>query len=72
MSHHANDSFYDIIYIGEISFAVTVVEYLNGLAFTEFVGKTKIGHIGTAGRTVDGEEAKPGGWNIVKFTIGMS
>ena len=58
MLHNADDSFYNVIDIGEVALAVAVVEDLDGLAFDQFVGKTKIGHVGTACWAIDGKEAE--------------
>ena len=56
--HHAHDTFYDVIDIGEVATAVAVVVDLDGVALEEFVGEAEIGHIGTAGRAIDSEEAQ--------------
>ena len=56
MLHYSYDSLYDVIYIGEVSLAVAVIEYLDGLAFHQFVGKSKISHVGTTCGTIDSEE----------------
>ena len=56
MLHDALDAFHDIIDIGEITLTVAVVKDLDGLSLTEFVGKTKISHIGATGRTIYGEK----------------
>ena len=39
--HNADYTFYDVIYKSEVALAVAIVEYLDGLAFNKFVGKTK-------------------------------
>ena len=56
--HYADNAFYDIIHIGEVAFAIAVVENLDGSAFHEFIGEAKVSHIGTAGRTVNGKETQ--------------
>ena len=71
MLHDALDAFHDIIDIGEVALTVAVVENLDGLSLTEFVGETKVGHVGTSGRSIDGEEAKSCGGDVVEFGIGM-
>jgi len=69
--HDANNTFYNIVYISEVAFAVAVVEDFDGFAFHQFVGKAEVGHVRTAGRSVDSEEAKTGGGNVVEFRVGM-
>ena len=56
--HHTNDSLNDVINVCEVAFAVSIVKDLNSLALTKFVGESEICHIGTTGRTIDGEEAE--------------
>lgn len=56
--HNAGHSFHNVIYKSKVALAIAVVEDLDGLAFHQFVGETKVGHVGTACRTIDGEEAK--------------
>ena len=58
MLHNADDSLHNVIDISKIALAVTVVEDLDGLALDQFVGETEVGHVGTACRTIDGEEAE--------------
>lgn len=58
MLHNADHSFHNVIDIGEVALAVAVVEDLDGLALDQFVGKTKIGHVGTACWAIDGKEAE--------------
>lgn len=71
MSHYTHYTFHDVIDIGKIAFAVSVVEDLDGLAFTEFVGEAEICHVGTAGRTIDRKETETCGRDIVELRIGM-
>ena len=54
--HHANDTFYNIIYIRKVPTAVSVVEDLNGLTCQQLVGETEVGHVRTTGGTINGEE----------------
>ena len=49
---------HNVIHISEVALAISVIEDLDGLAFTELVGKTEVCHIGTTGRTMDGEETE--------------
>ena len=69
--HDAHNALHDVIDIGEVAFTVAVVEYLDGLALDEFVGKAEICHVGTTSRTIDGEEAQTCGWDIIELGIGM-
>ena len=41
--HHAHNALNDIIYIGEVAAAVAIVEYLDGFALQQLVGKAKVG-----------------------------
>lgn len=56
--HNADYSFHNVIDISKIALAVAVVENLDGLALDQFVGETKVGHVGTTCRTIDGKEAE--------------
>lgn len=58
MLHNADNSFHNVIDIGEVALAVAVIEDLDGLAFDQFISKTKVGHVGTTSRTIDSEEAE--------------
>ena len=58
MLHNADHSFHNVIDIGEVALAIAVIEDLDGLAFDQFVSKTKVGHVGTTCRTIDSEEAE--------------
>lgn len=71
MSHDTHYSLHDVIDIGKVAFAVAVVEDLDGLAFTEFVGEAEIRHVWTAGRTIDREETETCGRDIVKLRVSM-
>ncbi len=71
-AHDPDDAFHDVVDIGEIPSAVTVVVDLDGLAFQQFVREAEIGHVRTPGRSIDGEEAEARGRDIVKLGIAMS
>ena len=71
MLHDANDAFYDVIDKGEVAFAVAVVEDLDGLAFTEFVGEAEVGHVWTTCRTIDCEESETGRGDVVELAVGV-
>lgn len=58
MLHNADYSFHNVIDISKITLAVTVVEDLDGLTFDQFVGETKVGHVGATSWAIDGKEAK--------------
>lgn len=58
MLHNADHSFHNVIDISKIALAVAVVKNLDGLALDQFVGETKVGHVGTSSRTIDGKEAE--------------
>ena len=72
LAHHPDDAFHDVVDIGEIAAAVAVVVDLDGLALEQFVRETEIGHVRTAGRAVNGKEAKARGRDIVKLGIAVS
>lgn len=71
MLHDTYYTLHDVIDIGKVAFAVAVVEDLDGLAFTEFVGEAEICHVGTAGRAIDRKETQTCGRDIVELRIGM-
>ena len=71
MAHHAHNALYNVVNVGEVALAVAVIEYLDFLAAHQFVGEAEIGHIGTAGRAVDGEEAKARAGDIVEFAVSV-
>ena len=72
MLHHPYDSLHNVIHVGEVSLAVAVVEDLDLLPFQQLIGKAKIGHVWTATRTINGEEAEAGTGDIVQLRVGMS
>ena len=69
--HDPDHPFYDVIYVGEVPFAVAVIEDLDGLSFPEFIGKSEVGHIRTAGGAVDREEPEARGGDVVQFRIAV-
>ena len=71
MSHDTDHTLHDVIDVGKVAFAVAVVEDLDGLAFSEFVGEAEIRHVRTASRTIDRKETETCGRDIVEFRIGM-
>lgn len=71
MSHDTDHTLHDVIDVGKVAFAVAVVEDLDGLAFTEFVGKVEIRHVRAAGWAIDRKETQTCGRDIVELRIGM-
>ena len=58
--HYSIDTFNNVVHIRKVSTAVTIVEDLNGLTFQKLIGKTEVGHIRSACRSVNGEEPQTG------------
>ena len=58
MLHDANYTLDDIIDIGKVTLAVSIVKDLDGLAITKLVGESEVGHIRTACRSIYSEETK--------------
>ena len=69
--HHAADALHDIIDVGEITFAVAVVEDLDRLAGAQLIGEAKVGHIRAARRAVDGEKAQARAGDVVELGVGV-
>ena len=69
--HDAHYAFHNVIDVGEVTLAVTVVENLDGFAFNKFVGKTEVCHVGTTCWAIDREETETGGWDVVEFAVGV-
>ena len=69
--HDAHHSLHNVVDIGEVALAVTVVENLDGLTFHQFVGEAEIRHIGTTCRTVYCKETQAGRGDVVEFAISM-
>ena len=69
--HDADDAFDDVVDVGEVALAVTVVEDFDGLALDELISEAEVGHVGAAGGAVDGEETEAGGGDVVKFGVGV-
>lgn len=47
------------------------VVYLNGLALQQLVGETKVRHIRSPCRTINGEEPQSSARDVVKLTVAM-
>lgn len=69
--HDANHTFYNVINISKIALAVAIVEYLDGLAFNQFVGEAEVCHIGTTCRAINCKEAEAGRGDVVELRVGM-
>ena len=69
--HDAHHTFHDVVDIGEITLAVAIIEYLDGLAFHQFVGEAEVSHVGTTGGAIDSKEAQTGRGDVVEFRVGM-
>ena len=65
--HHTIHTFYDVIDIGEVTTAVAVVEYLDGLTLQQFVGEAEVRHIRTAGRAIYCKEAQACCGDVIQF-----
>ena len=71
LSHDTDNALDDVIDIGEVTTTVAIVVNLDGIALQQLIGKTEIGHVGTTGRTIDSEEAKPRGGDIVELGVAV-
>ena len=69
--HDAHHSLHDVVDIGEVALAVAIVEYLDGLAFNQFVGEAEVCHIGTTCRAINCKEAEAGRGDVVELRVGM-
>ena len=70
-AHDADDSFDDVVDVGEVTLAVSVVEDLDAVALHEAVRRREVEHVRATGRAVDGEEAEAGGWDVVELRVGV-
>lgn len=69
--HDAHHSLHNVVDIGEVALAVTVVENLDGLTFHQFVGEAEVCHVGTTCGAIDGKEAEAGRGDVVELAISM-
>ena len=69
--HHANDPLHDVIHIGEVAFAVAVVEDPDLFALHELIRKTEIRHIRAPCGAIHREEAQSRRGNVIEFGIGV-
>lgn len=70
-AHDADDPFDDVVDVGEVALAVSVVEDLDAVTLHEAVGRGEVEHVGAAGRAVDGEEAEAGGRDVIELRVGV-
>ena len=70
--HDADDAFHNVIDVGEVPFAVAVVENLYGLSGPQLVGKPEVSHIRPSGRAIDGKEAEACGGDVVELGVAVS
>lgn len=71
LCHHTYNAFHDVIHIGKVPLAVSVVENLDGFAVHQLIGKAEICHVRTTGRTIHGEEAQTCRGDIVEFGVSV-
>ena len=69
--HNTNNSFDDVVDVGEVALAVAVVEDLNGLACLQFLRCGEVEHVRTACRAINSEEPETGGRNIVELAVAV-
>lgn len=68
--HDTPDALDDVVDVGEVAAAVAHVEDLDGLAATQLLGESKVGHVGPAHGAVHCEEAQAGRRNGVELGVG--
>lgn len=71
-AHDADDAFDDVVDVGEVALAISVVENLDAVALHEAVRRGEVEHVRAAGWAVDGEEAETGGRDIIELRVGVS
>ena len=71
LGHDSHNSLYNVIHVGEVAVTVAVVVYLYGLTFQEFVGESKVCHIGPTGGAIDGEETQAGAGDVVELAVAV-
>ena len=59
------DAHHNIIHIGKVPLAITIVKDPDRFAFQKFIGKAEIGHIRSACRAVDREKTQPRGGDVI-------
>src|SRR5690554_6299603 len=72
MIQSADDAFHNVVNVSEIPAVVPVVEYVDGLASQDFLGKDKQCHIRAAPGAVHGKKAQTGGGNAEQMAVGVS
>ena len=71
LPHHPDHALHNIVNVGEIPLAVSVVEDFNGLSRPQLVGKAEIGHIRPSGRSVNREKPQARRGNVIELAVGM-
>ena len=69
---HAEDTFENIVDIGEVPPVLAVVEHGNFFTRNDGFGELKQRHVWPAPGTINGKEAQPCGRQVVKMAVGMS
>ena len=72
MVHDPHHALNNVIYVGEVSFHLAVVEDLNGSFFQNSLGEKKKGHVRTAPRPVDREETQARCGQAVEVAVTVS
>ena len=65
--HHTDNAFYDVVHIGKVPLAVTVIKNLDSLTVDQLIGETKVSHIRTTRRAIYREEPQASGGNVVEL-----
>ena len=67
----AQNAIDDIVNVGEVPLQVTVIKHLDWQSIHYVVSEAEVGHVGSAGRSVNGKESKSRHWNAVKLRIAV-
>ena len=71
LCHYPQHTLDNVVDVGEVALAVSVIENLYGFSPEQLVRKSEVSHIRTAGRTIHREETQAGGRNVVELGIGV-
>ena len=71
MIEQAHQAVDDVVDVGEVAAEIPVVEHLDGPPFDNRLHEEDGRHVGPAPRSVDGEEAQPGGGEAVEAAVGV-
>ena len=69
--HHPIDALHDVVNVGEVPQAITVVEYADGLAPQQLLRGGIVEHVRPPRGTVDGEEPQAGAGDVVELGIAV-